>query len=101
MADEKKSKAGKSPAKSEKAAKGSKGSKRAPDGAALERGAVASERPTGPKEKPRLARHYMENVRPALMQKFGYRNVMQAPHLVKIVLNMGVGDAIQDAKLLD
>jgi large subunit ribosomal protein L5 len=35
------------------------------------------------------------------MKKFGYKNVMQAPRFVKIVLNMGVGDAIQDAKLLD
>jgi large subunit ribosomal protein L5 len=106
MADEKKSKAGKTPAKTEKAAKATKPAKRpkgskGAEGAVLERGAVASERPTGPKEKPRLARHYLESVRPALMQKFGYRNVMQAPHFVKIVLNMGVGDAIQDAKLLD
>src|SRR4030095_4350736 len=35
------------------------------------------------------------------IQKFGYRSVMQAPRMVKIVLNMGVGDAIQDQKLLD
>ena len=100
MADDKKSKAVKSPAKSEKASKGPKRSKGAESGA-LERGAVASGRPTGPKEKPRLARHYQDSVRPALMQKFGYRNVMQAPRFLKIVLNMGVGDAIQDAKLLD
>ena len=58
-------------------------------------------RPTGPAEKPRLAKHYEQTVRPALMEKFGYSSVMQAPRLVKIVLNMGVGDALQDAKLLD
>jgi large subunit ribosomal protein L5 len=40
-------------------------------------------------------------VRPALMEKFGYSSIMQAPRFEKIVLNMGVGDATQDAKLLD
>ena len=58
-------------------------------------------RPHAPAKKPRLARHYLEKVRPALMEKFGYSTVMQAPRLQKIVLNMGVGDATQDAKLLD
>jgi len=58
-------------------------------------------RPHAPAQKPRLARHYLEKVRPALMEKFGYTTVMQAPRLEKIVLNMGVGDATQDAKLLD
>jgi large subunit ribosomal protein L5 len=58
-------------------------------------------RPHAPAQKPRLARHYLEKVRPALMEKFGYATVMQAPRLQKIVLNMGVGDATQDAKLLD
>ena len=64
-------------------------------------GAVEMSRPTGPKEKPRLAKHYEESVRPALMDRFKYTSVMQAPRLRKIVLNMGVGDAIQDAKLID
>ena len=58
-------------------------------------------RPTGPAEKPRLAKYYEQTVRPALMEKFQYTSVMQAPRLVKIVLNMGVGDALVDAKLLD
>jgi large subunit ribosomal protein L5 len=66
-----------------------------------ERGAVSAERPHAATQRPRLATHYSEKVRPALMEKFGYKNVMQAPRFVKIVLNMGVGDAIQDAKLLD
>ena len=52
-----------------------------------------------PKEKPRLAQQYDETVLPALMEKFEYTSVMQAPRLVKIVLNMGVGDAISDQKL--
>ncbi len=64
-------------------------------------GAIEMARPSGPKEKPRLARHYEESVRNALMERFKYSSVMQAPRLRKIVVNMGVGDAIQDAKLLD
>jgi large subunit ribosomal protein L5 len=58
-------------------------------------------RPHAPVTKPRLAEHYREKVRPALMQKFGYTSMMETPRLEKIVLNMGVGDAISDAKLLD
>jgi large subunit ribosomal protein L5 len=64
--------------------------------------AVASGRPAvSPKEKPRLRAFYDEKVRPALMEKFKYPSVMQAPRFEKIVVNMGVGDALQDAKLLD
>jgi large subunit ribosomal protein L5 len=63
--------------------------------------AAAAGRPHAPATKPRLATHYQEKVRPALMQKFGYTSLMQAPRIEKIVLNMGVGDATQDAKLLD
>jgi len=62
---------------------------------------VSAERPRGPKEKPRLATFYSEKVRPELVKKFGYRSVMQAPRFEKIVINMGVGDAIQDQKLMD
>jgi large subunit ribosomal protein L5 len=64
-------------------------------------GAVVMERPKSLGERPRLAKVYDEKVRPELMKKFGYRSVMQAPRFVKIVLNMGVGDATQDQKLLD
>jgi large subunit ribosomal protein L5 len=62
---------------------------------------TASGRPTGPQAKPRLATHYHEKVRPALMEKFGYSSVMQAPRIVKIVINMGVGDATTDIKNID
>ena len=62
---------------------------------------TATGRPSGPKEKPRLALHYTEKVVPALMQKFGYKSVMQAPRFVKIVINMGVGDATTDVKNVD
>jgi len=62
---------------------------------------TSSGKPSGPKEKPRLAVHYSEKVVPALMQKFGYKSVMQAPRFVKIVINMGVGDATTDIKNVD
>ena len=64
-------------------------------------GEAAEGRPHAPATKPRLATRYLEKVRPALMEKFGYSSLMQAPRFEKIVLNMGVGDATQDAKLLD
>jgi large subunit ribosomal protein L5 len=49
----------------------------------------------------RLKTQYLEQIRPALIDRFGYSSVMQAPKLQKITLNMGVGDAKQDSKLLD
>jgi large subunit ribosomal protein L5 len=49
----------------------------------------------------RLKEEYRRDTLPALMKKFGYRNVMQVPRLHKIVVNVGVGEAIQNAKLLD
>ncbi len=48
----------------------------------------------------RLKTQYLEEVRPALMQKYGYSSVMQTPKLVKVTLNMGVGEAKQDSKML-
>lgn len=44
---------------------------------------------------------YKEKVVPVLMERFGYKNVMQIPRLEKIVINMGVGDAAQNRKILD
>src|SRR5205809_3416472 len=49
----------------------------------------------------RLSEHYQTVVRPALMQEFGYKNPMQVPRLDKMVINMGVGEAVQDAKKID
>jgi large subunit ribosomal protein L5 len=45
-----------------------------------------------------LKQEYQEKVRPALKQQFGYKNDLQVPRLDKIVVNMGVGEAVQDAK---
>jgi large subunit ribosomal protein L5 len=50
---------------------------------------------------PRLKETYRKVVVPALMEEFGYRNVMEVPRLVKIVVNVGMGEALQDAKALD
>jgi len=49
----------------------------------------------------RLKDRYSEEIRPALIQRFGYSTPMQAPRLLKITLNMGVGEAKQDSKMLD
>ena len=46
----------------------------------------------------RLQDHYKEKVVPQLMEKFGYSTVMQVPRIDKIVVNMGVGKAVQDSK---
>jgi large subunit ribosomal protein L5 len=54
-----------------------------------------------PQTTARLKQRYLEEIRPALIERFGYSTPMQAPRLLKITLNMGVGDAKQDSKVLD
>ena len=49
----------------------------------------------------RLKEKFVKEITPALMSKFNYKSVMQVPKLDKIVINMGVGDAVQNAKALD
>ncbi|MGH7848219.1 MAG: 50S ribosomal protein L5 [Candidatus Binatia bacterium] len=49
----------------------------------------------------RLRRKYLDEVVPAMMQEFGYENTMQVPRLEKITLNVGLGEALQNAKALD
>ncbi|AST94055.1 50S ribosomal protein L5 [Sutcliffiella cohnii] len=49
----------------------------------------------------RLKEKYQQEIVPALVSKFNYKSVMQAPKLEKIVINMGVGDAVANAKALD
>jgi large subunit ribosomal protein L5 len=51
--------------------------------------------------RPRLKDKYLAEIAPALQSEFGYGNVMQIPGLTKIVVNMGVGEAARDAKLID
>jgi len=54
-----------------------------------------------PKIKPRLRTRYEDEIAPALTKRFGYSNAMQIPRLQKITLNMGVGEAKQDSKMLE
>jgi large subunit ribosomal protein L5 len=73
-------------------------------GAKKEAGAEAAKAPAKPREPipvPRLKEHYHKAVIPALMKEFSYKNPMQAPKLEKIVLNVGMGEAITNAKALD
>ena len=51
--------------------------------------------------KPYLLKKYKEEIAPAMQAKFNYKSSMEIPHLEKIVINMGVGDATQNAKLID
>ena len=77
-------------------AKGSKGEKKAAVAAA------PREFKPRPKDyKPRMKAHYEAVVRKALTEKFGYTNPMQVPRLTKIVLNMGVGEAVNDRKKVE
>jgi large subunit ribosomal protein L5 len=56
---------------------------------------------TQAREVPRLKARYRQEILPALREEFGYANVMQVPGLTKIVVNMGVGDAARDSKLIE
>lgn len=50
---------------------------------------------------PRLAEKYKKEITPRLQEKFGYKNVMEVPRIDKVVINVGVGEAKQDYKLMD
>jgi large subunit ribosomal protein L5 len=49
----------------------------------------------------RMKSQYLNEVTPALMQKFNYTTVMQVPKIEKVIINMGLGDAVQNSKILD
>jgi large subunit ribosomal protein L5 len=59
------------------------------------------ERTQGTGSNPRLRTRYRDEIAPAMREEFGYANVMQIPGLVKVVVNMGVGDAARDSKLIE
>ena len=109
MADEKAAKPGK-PAKAEAgnaldpkviAAK-AKGEAKAKKAAAAKETAETVVRKPVPKDYvPRLKKQYNEVIRKALIEKFSYKNAMQVPRIEKIVLNMGVGEAVSDRKKVD
>ena len=50
---------------------------------------------------PRLKARYAEQIKPAMQEQFGYGNIMQVPGLTKVVVNMGVGEAARDSKLIE
>ncbi|HUR15030.1 MAG TPA: 50S ribosomal protein L5 [Mycobacteriales bacterium] len=54
-----------------------------------------------PRTLPRLKARYREEIKPALFEQFSYGNAMQIPAVVKVVVNMGVGEAAKDSKLID
>ncbi len=94
--DTKGAKAPKGEAKAPKAPKAAKA-----DGDAATEAAPRAAKSSAPVTPARLKKIYEEKVVPELIKKFGYTNPMQAPRLIKIVVNMGVGEAIGNAKLLD
>jgi large subunit ribosomal protein L5 len=77
-------------AEENKSKKGKKGKQEAEVSTRVEEGYTA-----------RLLTQYREEIVPALLKRFGYKNVLQVPKLRKIVVNMGVGDGLKDAKLMD
>jgi large subunit ribosomal protein L5 len=89
-------KADKAP-KSEKAEKAERA--KAAKGAA--KAAPAGEREPEPKGPSRMRRHFDEVIRKKLIEQFGYKNAMEVPRIDKIVLNMGVGEAVSDRKKVD
>jgi large subunit ribosomal protein L5 len=100
-------------AKDDKDAKGKKDAKPAKPPAQDARPAKEAKQPKQPKgDKPvgkqaaptqpaRLQVHYNETVVPSLMKQFGYKTKMQVPRIAKITLNMGVGEAVADKKIMD
>ncbi|MFZ5586653.1 MAG: 50S ribosomal protein L5 [Thermodesulfobacteriota bacterium] len=93
---EKKKADNKAPAK--KGADNKKGAeKKAPEKAA----AAKTGKPAVIKVTPRLKALYLAEVAPQLQEQFGYKNVNEIPKVVKVTLNMGVGEAIQNIKVLD
>ena len=62
---------------------------------------VAEGQGASAKETPRLLKQYQDVVVKGLIEKFGYKNVMQVPKLVKITLNMGIGEGSRDVKLVE
>ena len=62
---------------------------------------VQTEQTAAPRVTPRLKTKYREEIRASLQEQFSYGNVMQVPGLVKVVVNMGVGEAAKDSKIID
>jgi large subunit ribosomal protein L5 len=78
-----------------------KESKKAPQAAPESAGKKAAGKPQGPQEPSRLRVRYGKEVIPALVKHFNYKNLMAVPKLEKIVINMGLGEAVANAKIMD
>jgi large subunit ribosomal protein L5 len=87
--------------KGEKPAKGDKGEGR--DKAAKSGDGGAPPAPRAPEERvtPRLRKHFDEVIRAKLTEQFGYKNPMQVPTISKVVLNMGIGEGVNDRKKVE
>ena len=91
------------PGGQDKAAKAASGKGKSRDGKGGSKGEKAAA-PAAPRPKdyrPRMKSLYEKVVRDAMKQEFNYENVMQIPRIEKIVLNMGVGEAVNDRKKVD
>src|SRR5687768_11299020 len=97
MADEKKEK--KAPQKPQKEKGQAKGQDKGHDKKA--KGDEQPEAPARPVVPARMAEKYKSDVIPTLMKRFNYGNVNEVPRIQKIAINMGIGAASQDAKLLE
>lgn len=89
------------PQNPKEAARAEKAATKADKAAASKKGGDAA-RPHAPKDyQPRLRKHYAEVVCPKLQEEFGYKNKMELPAITKVVLNMGVGEGVNDRKKVE
>lgn len=95
MAEDKNKKAAAKPAAAAKKPEGKKADKGAESKAPVVLEAMPAD------YVPRLRKHYDDVIRPKLIAQFGYKNVMQVPKITKIVLNMGIGEAVNDRKKVE
>ena len=95
MAKTEKPSAGKASDKKTKKESAAQAKEPKPEGAAQAKGQDE------PKVTPRLKETYRNQIVPALMKEFGYKNPMQVPKVDRVVLNVGMGEAIQNVKLLE
>ena len=94
-------KAPRTPARGAPAMASSSRTSRAGGGTGVRRGAQGLPPvPVGPREVPRLRVKYDGEIRPELVKEFGYRSVMQAPGLHKVVINIGMGEALTNANAM-
>src|SRR4026207_2066444 len=84
--------------KKAQAPEGGKDAKKEKGGGKKDAGPKAGKEARDPNYVPRFKKRYFDVVRPELMQKFGYKNQLQAPRIEKIVLNIGAGEGAADQK---